>query len=61
MAAPIMIEGTWEEVTKHADQLRGKRLKVFVLPDDACESGVGATLTWIIREYRVGSNLGHIP
>ena len=28
--AHLVLEGTWEEITAHADELTGKRLKVIV-------------------------------
>jgi hypothetical protein len=31
---PHIIEGTWEEIALHARELRGKRMKVMVLPDE---------------------------
>ena len=32
-AAPKIIEGTWEEVARHADELTGRRLKVIVVDE----------------------------
>ena len=31
--ATQVLEGTWEEIAAHADELTGKRLKVIVEPD----------------------------
>ena len=32
--APQVIEGTWEEVSRHADTLAGKRVRLTVLEGD---------------------------
>jgi hypothetical protein len=34
MAEQQVIEGTWEEVEVHAAELRGRRVRLTVLPDD---------------------------
>ena len=36
--AQQVLEGTWEEIAAHADELTGKRLKLIIEPD-ASESG----------------------
>jgi hypothetical protein len=33
--APETLEGTWEEIARHADRLNGRRLRVTILPDTA--------------------------
>ncbi|MCX6382799.1 MAG: hypothetical protein NT023_25520 [Armatimonadetes bacterium] len=35
MAEAILLEGTWEELLSHAEELRGKRLRITVLPNAA--------------------------
>jgi len=30
----LVFEGTWEELAAHADQFKGKRLRVMVLPPE---------------------------
>lgn len=42
MAEQQVIEGTWEEVTGRAAELRGRRVRVTVLPDDEKEAMNGA-------------------
>jgi hypothetical protein len=34
-----VLEGTWEEVLQHADELSGKRVRLTVLDEPACQSG----------------------
>ena len=29
-----VLEGTWEEITLHAEELKGQRLRVVVLPEE---------------------------
>ena len=31
--APQVLEGTWEEIVRHGEQLSGKRVRLTVLPD----------------------------
>ena len=33
------LEGTWDELAKHASELEGKRLRITVLPDVALPAG----------------------
>ena len=33
VAAPEVLEGTWDEIAQQADRLAGRRLRVVVLPD----------------------------
>jgi len=35
MAQPQIIEGTWDELSQHADEFRGKRLRLTVLDEDS--------------------------
>jgi hypothetical protein len=35
-----ILEGTWEELSAHADQLKGRRLRVIVLPPETGASDV---------------------
>jgi hypothetical protein len=40
MSAQIL-EGTWEEILHHADELTGKRIKVYILgTDEVAENGL---------------------
>ena len=45
--AQQVLEGTWEEITLHAEELKGQRLRVVVLPEDeetnGTAQGQGAT------------------
>lgn len=36
---PLEIEGTWEEIVARAAELKGRRLKVTVLPAEENEAG----------------------
>ena len=36
--ADIVIEGTWEEVAEHADELAGKRVRLTVLKEQVRET-----------------------
>ncbi len=33
MALPMIVEGTWEEISAHADQFKDHKLQLIVLPD----------------------------
>ena len=32
--APQILEGTWEEITQHAPEFLGRRIRVTILPDE---------------------------
>ena len=32
---PLQLEGTWEEIVKHSDELAGRRVRLIVLPGEA--------------------------
>jgi len=36
-----ILEGTWEEVSRHGPQLAGKRVRLTVLPDDGLATAGG--------------------
>jgi hypothetical protein len=38
MAHLEILEGTWEELSAHAEQLKGRRLRLIVLPQEAGEA-----------------------
>lgn len=35
---PLELEGTWEEIITHSEQLAGHRVRVTILPDQPTES-----------------------
>jgi hypothetical protein len=35
MASPEILEGTWEELAAHAEQFKGRRLRLIVLPQES--------------------------
>lgn len=37
-AEPIELEGTWEEIVTHAEELAGRRVRVIVLPSEEKKS-----------------------
>ncbi len=52
------LEGTWEEILAHAPELAGRRLRVFVLPDQAAltENGsmeIGQNLSLSLANQRL--------
>ena len=55
-AAPKTIEGTWDEVLKHADEFTGHRVKVTIEEDDltyrnhpAFDNSPAAVEAWVAR------------
>jgi hypothetical protein len=34
MIEPQVLEGTWEELSSHADEFKGHKLRLIVLPDN---------------------------
>ena len=32
---PLELEGTWEQIVTHSDELAGRRVRVTVLPDES--------------------------
>lgn len=45
-----VIEGTWEEIQARAAELRGRRLRVIVLPEPSASQGAG-TLRDFLGEF----------
>lgn len=45
MARVEVLEGTWEELAAHAEKLKGRRLRVIVLPPEATATEVSADQT----------------
>ena len=41
MAPLEILEGTWEELSVHAEQLKGRRLRIIVLPQETKGSNAG--------------------
>ena len=41
MAQLEILEGTWEELSVHAEQLKGRRLRLIVLPQETTVSDTG--------------------
>jgi hypothetical protein len=59
------IEGTWEEIAAHADELVGRRVRLVVLPDkSADQSGEGefSTANSLVKYAGtwVGDDLGEL-
>lgn len=42
MAGAVIVEGTWDEVLAHADEFRGKRVQVTVLPEPQVDGETGS-------------------
>ena len=41
MAPLEILEGTWEELSAHAEQLKGRQLRLIVLPQETTVSDIG--------------------
>ena len=37
-AEPFVLEGTWEEIEKHASELKGRKVRLIVLPPETVSS-----------------------
>lgn len=62
-AAPKSIEGTWDEVLKHAGELAGHRLRVTIIDDvqdpfehPAFDDSPEAADAWVKRLYEWAQN-----
>jgi hypothetical protein len=45
MAQQQVLEGTWEEIALHAQELSGRRLRVIVLPEESNGAAPGNALS----------------
>ena len=50
-AAPKIIEGTWEDITRHAAEFAGHRLKVIVMDDPAASPAEATTSNISAEEW----------
>lgn len=58
------IEGTWEEVLQHGEELAGHRVRVIVLDDGATSETVASEQRGVARGWPVGffdRTVGSIP
>lgn len=60
MIEPQVLEGTWEELSTHAEEFKGHKLRLIVLPDDigTDQKTLQATGLQLIEE---ADNLERIP
>src|SRR5262245_62090800 len=52
MAHLEVLEGTWEELAAHAEKLKGRRLRVIILPPEVTATEVSADQT-TLRETAI--------
>jgi hypothetical protein len=49
---PVVLEGTWEEIVTHADELSGRRVRLIVLPTEpelAPETGRASSASSLLK------------
>lgn len=65
MTSLEILEGTWEELSAHAEQLKGRRLRLIVLPQETTVSDTGineaALREAAMRLFAESDNLAREP
>jgi hypothetical protein len=65
MARLEVLEGTWEELATHAEKLKGRRLRVIILPPEAAATEVSADQTTLretaIRLFSAADTIERAP
>lgn len=59
-AEPGVFIGTWEEIQTHAEQLRGRRVRVTVLPEQGAQAGAGTPVPLPEEESLAGAFKGRL-
>jgi hypothetical protein len=49
---PQILEGTWEEIASHAPELRGRRVRLTVLPDEEADPTLALFARWEEEDER---------
>jgi hypothetical protein len=57
---PVEIEGTWEEVAAHAPYLRGRRVRLTVLPERSQNNDGGGEDTRTLEE-KIAEIVAQVP